>query len=88
MKVLKKLSVVLMGFGIFMILGKMGQSDLYNTSVLETLSGVLLGGAYLTFGKALNAFSHAIEDSRKKAKRIPFVHREKLTSGAEYERAV
>lgn len=88
MKVLKNLSVVFMVFGAFIILGKMGQSDLYSTSVLESLKGVLFGLMVICFGKALNSFAYALEHSRKKAKRIPFVCRENTASYREYERAV
>ena len=37
MKTLKKLSIILMAAGVFIILGKMGESDMEIISVTETL---------------------------------------------------
>lgn len=88
MKALKKISVIIMAVGIIMILGKMGESDLESVSVAETLSGVLLGGAVASFGKALNAGICGFESRRAKCKKIPFARRGSLKTVGEYKRAV
>jgi len=88
MKTLKKISVILMAVGIFMIFGKMGESDLNTVSVLETLSGVLSGGAVMCFGKALYEVCRLSEKGKQKCRKIHFSGRENPSLGASYKRAV
>ena len=88
MKMLKRLSVILIAAGVIMILGKMGKSDLYNISPLETVGESLPGAASVCFGKALGSLGSAAESRRAKCKRVPFVKRENPANGVKYKRAV
>ena len=88
MKALKKISVIIMVMGVFVIIGKMEQSDLYSMSVKESLRDVFMGCGILCFGKGLNLVSKAMEEGVKKAKRIPFVKRERTLLAEGYKRAV
>lgn len=88
MKILKKISVILMAVGVFIIFGKMGESDFYTVSVLETLSGVLSGGAVMSFGKALYEVCRVSEKGRQRCKKIPFSGRKNPSLGASCKRAV
>ena len=88
MKTLKKLSIILMAAGVFIILGKMGQSDMESISVTETISGVAKGGAVLCLGKTVNMVSALPKISRKNCKIIPFSKGKNLAQSPKYKRAV
>ena len=88
MKTLKKLSIILMAAGVFIILGKMGESDMEIVSVTETLRGVAQGGAVLCLGKVMNMASALPKVSRKNCKIIPFSKGKNLAQSPKYKRAV
>lgn len=88
MKTLKKLSIILMAAGVFMILGKMGESDMEIISVTETIRGVAQGGAVLCLGKVMNMASALSKVSRKNCKIIPFSKGKNLAQSPKYKRAV
>ena len=88
MKTLKKLSIILMAAGVFMILGKMGQSDMEIISVTETIRGIAQGGAVLCLGKVMNMASALSKASRKNLKIIPFSKGKNLAQSPKYKRAV
>ena len=88
MKTLKKLSIILMATGVFMILGKMGESDMEVVAVTETLRGVAQGGLVLCLGKVMNMASALPKTSGKNCEIIPYSKGENLAKRPKYKRAV
>ena len=88
MKMLKKMSAVIMAIGIFIILGVMGESDYSNLPAATSLRGVLLGGGIISFGKAAYAFCTELENRSRKSKRILFIKERGMEHVREYKRAV